>query len=205
MRESHRAATRLLTTAARNSEAVAWMRCRDLNQWFCSKKPFGLLWLKGWKPPLFPQMRAIGFLVILLLILSCSGRRLYNLVWKLHEIMCFWVLYMTRSWNQGLVRFGVPPIGEIQNETQQVELKEKKHEVTWLNYEQVTFCCDSENLLQSVEWFCVPTVKAWSCRVWFILWLNDVFKHVTRATYVHFRLQATNPVFVTSSMLLRGV
>lgn len=65
--------------------------------------------------------------------------------------MRFWVLYTRQNWSPGLVRFGVPPIGEIQNETQQVELKERKHEVTWLNYKTVTFCCDSENLLQSVE------------------------------------------------------
>lgn len=58
------------------------------------------------------------------------------------------------------------------------------------------------NLLQTVELLCVPTVREWSCRVWFILWLSHVFKHMTQATYVHFRLQATNLVFVMSSMLL---
>lgn len=108
------------------------------------QEPFGLPWLKGWKPPQFPQMRTIGSLVDLIFILSCSRRSLYNLSWKPHEIMRFWVLCATQSWSPGLVGFGVPPVGEIQTETQQVELKERKREVTWLNYETVTFCCDSE-------------------------------------------------------------
>lgn len=78
------------------------------------QEPFGLPWLKGSKPPLFTQMRAIGFLVILLLILNCSRRSLDILVWKPHEIMRFWVLYRTQSWSPGLVRFGLPSVGEIQ-------------------------------------------------------------------------------------------
>lgn len=106
-------------------------------------EPFGLPWLNAWKPPQLPQMRAMGSLVHLILILSCS-RSLYHLLWKPHEIMWVWVLCTTQSWSSGLVRFGVPAVGKIQTETQQVELKERKHEVTWLNYETVTFCCDSE-------------------------------------------------------------
>lgn len=176
--------------AACNSEAVAPTMYKDRNQWFCSKKPFGLLWLKGWKPPLFPQRRIMRFLVILYIILGCSGRILNNLVWKPQE----------RSLKPR--RFGVPPVGEIQNETQQVELKERWHEVTWLNYEQVTFCCDSGNLFIGIV-TCPNRAKAWSCRMWFVLWLDGVFEHVTWKTWVHFRLQATNLGFVTSSTLLR--
>lgn len=141
--ESLRADTELLTAASCSSEAVSTSKPVVLQQ-----EPFGLPWLKGWEPPQFPQMRATGSLVHLFLILSGS-RSLYNFLWKPGELMWVWVLCTTPSCSPGLVRFGVPPVGKIQTETQRVELKERKHEVTWLSYETVTFCCGSEFTLSS--------------------------------------------------------
>lgn len=97
-------------------------------------------------PSSAPQMRATGSLVDLILILSCSRRSLYNFLWKPCEFnVDLSVVYNTNTKLKSTTSAVWSAASrQNSNETQHVEPKERKHEVSWLNYETVTFCCDSE-------------------------------------------------------------
>lgn len=92
MSESVRAVTRLLKTDACSSDAAAPTRSRDPNQWFLAERTeTSSVLTELWG-------RAIGFLIIsLCLVWSCSGMRLYNLVWKLWNNVVLSILYNTKS------------------------------------------------------------------------------------------------------------